>query len=53
VAKKSVAKYKGHSKEGQFVEVQSNVGQKIKCPNWKMVSLLRMDKMDLAHAKKK
>jgi hypothetical protein len=32
MAKKSMAKYKGQSKEGQFVEVQSIVGQKIKYP---------------------
>jgi hypothetical protein len=33
VAKKRVAKSKGQSKEGQFVELPSNVGQKIKSPN--------------------
>jgi hypothetical protein len=37
VAKKSVAKNKEQNKEGQFVEVQRNVGQKIKYPFLKLV----------------
>jgi hypothetical protein len=32
VTKKKMAKNKGQSKEGQFVEVPSNMGQKIKFP---------------------